>query len=259
MLKGVYEVQIQLSECRTMQTNGQGPYCFFAEALPGCIYFEFLHHANYHSTYADRFYTCMIHHKDGHIPSPLIMFTFTALRYALLEWQNNKGVHLKYFKSTLIVDRSDRSNFFNYKNDHGKNAFCRAATGRTLLHSPGIADTNTFLMNTWNILQERYQQRVYKNTIATTKHQIQEVEDPTPAAIISMEAESVANPIHHYYVTSEVALEEPEIGSSDQNFPIDNNCTNHKLNVGMAGRCEDYNDEGDESNNRDAIPGAGRQ
>jgi hypothetical protein len=37
----------------------------------------------------------MINDKDGHIPLPLIMFTCTALRHALLEWQKNKGVYPK--------------------------------------------------------------------------------------------------------------------------------------------------------------------
>jgi hypothetical protein len=62
----------------------------------------------------------MINDKDGHIPSPLIMFTCTALHHALLEWQKNKGVHPKASKSKLKADRPDRSNYFNYKNDSGK-------------------------------------------------------------------------------------------------------------------------------------------
>jgi hypothetical protein len=55
----------------------------------------------------------MIDDKDGHIPSPLIMFTCTALRLALLEWQKNKGVHPKASKSRLTTGRPDRSNYFN--------------------------------------------------------------------------------------------------------------------------------------------------
>jgi hypothetical protein len=46
----------------------------------------------------------MINDKDGHIPSPLIMFTCTALRHALLEWQKNKGVHPQTSKSKLKED-----------------------------------------------------------------------------------------------------------------------------------------------------------
>jgi hypothetical protein len=69
----------------------------------------------------------MIDDKDGHIPSPLILFTSTALRHALLEWPKNKGVHPKAFKSNLKADIPDRSNYFNSKNDGGKNASCCGA------------------------------------------------------------------------------------------------------------------------------------
>jgi len=99
----------------------------------------------------------MIDDKDGHIPLPLIMFTCTALRHALLEWQKNKGVHPKASKSQLKADRPDRLNYFNYKNDGGKNASCCAAMGRKSLTSTGIADTYAFLMNTWNTLLQSYQ------------------------------------------------------------------------------------------------------
>jgi len=201
----------------------------------------------------------MINDKDGHIPSPLIMSTCTALHHALLEWQKNKGVHRKAFKSKLKADRPDRSNYFNYKNDGGKNASCCAATGRKLLTSPGVADTYTSLMNTWNTLPESYQQRVYKNTLATVKHKIQQAENPTPAVAISMEAVHVDNAILLDYLTSEVALEEPEIGSTDQNIPIDNNCTDDQLHFGMPGGGGDYEDEGDDSDERDDITTASRR
>jgi len=62
----------------------------------------------------------MIDDKDGHIPSPLIMFTCTGLRHALLEWQQKQGVHPKASKSKLKAKRPDRSNYFNYKNASGK-------------------------------------------------------------------------------------------------------------------------------------------
>jgi hypothetical protein len=94
----------------------------------------------------------MIDDKDGYIPSPLIMFTCTALRHALLEWQKNKGVHLKASKSKLKADRPDHLNYFNCKKDGGKIASCCAVTGRKLLTPPHVADTYTFLMNTWNTL-----------------------------------------------------------------------------------------------------------
>jgi hypothetical protein len=76
-----------------------------------------------------------------------------------------------------------------------------------LLTLPGVADTYTFLMNTWNTLPESYQQRVYNNTLATVKHQIQQAENPTPAVVISTEAASVDNAILLDYLTSKVALE----------------------------------------------------
>jgi len=99
----------------------------------------------------------MIDDKDGHIPSPLIMFTCTVWRHALLEWQKNKGVHPKASKSKPKAGRPDDSNYFNCKNDGGKIASCCAVMGRKLLTSPGVADTYTFLMNTWNTLLESYQ------------------------------------------------------------------------------------------------------
>jgi len=201
----------------------------------------------------------MINDKDSHIPSPLIMFTCTALRHALLEWQKNKGVHPKASKSKLKADRPDPSNYFNYMNDGGKNASCCAAMGRKLLTSPGIADTYTFLMNTWNTLPESYQQRVHKNTLATVKCQTQEVENPTHAMVISVEAALVGNAILLDYLTSEVALEKPEIGSTDPNIPIDNNCGDNELHFGMPGGSGDYKDDADQSNEHNAIPTASRR
>jgi len=59
---------------------------------------NFIHPENNRSEYADGFYNSMIDDKDGHIPSLLIMFTWTALRRALLEWQKNNGIHLKASK-----------------------------------------------------------------------------------------------------------------------------------------------------------------
>jgi len=186
------------------------------------------------------------------------MFTCTALRNALLEWQKNKGVHPKASKSKLKVDRPDRSNYSNCKNDGGKIAFCCAVMGRKMLTSPGVADTYTFLMTTSNTLPESYQQRVYNNTLATVKRQIKQAENPTPAVVIRVEAACVDNAILPDYLASEVALEEPEIGSTDPNIPIHNNCTNDELHFGMPGGSGDYKNDGDESDDRDAIPTASR-
>jgi len=146
--KVVYAVQIQRRESRKLLRNGQHPLYFLAEAIPGIIYIKFYHRGNNRCKYADGFYNSMINDKDGHIPSPLIMFTCTALRHALMEWQKNKGVHPKASKSKLNANRPDRLNYFNYKIDGGKNASCCAASGRKLLTSPGVADTYTFLINT---------------------------------------------------------------------------------------------------------------
>ena len=114
-------------------------------------------------------------------------------------------------------------------------------------------------MNTWNTLPESYQQRVYNNTLATDKRHIQQVENPMPAMVISVEAARVDNAILLDYLASEVALEEPEIGSTDPNIPIDNNCTDDELHSGMPGGSWDYQDEGDESDDRDAIPTASQR
>jgi hypothetical protein len=54
-------------------------------------------------------------------------------------------------------------------------------------------------------------------------------------------------------------LEEPEIGSTNPNIPIDNNCVNDELHFGMPGCSSDYQDKGDKSNKCDAIPIASRQ
>ena len=228
------------------------------EAIPQFIYIKFHHRANYRGTYAAGLYDSMIDDKDGQIPSPLKIFTCSALGHALRKWQKNKGVHLKAPKSKLKADRPDRSNNFNYKNVGGKIASCCAALGRKLLTSPGVVDTYTFLKNTRNTLPESYQQRVYKDTLATVKRQIQQVENPMPAAVIHTEAARVDNAILLGYKTCEVALEEAEIGSTDPNIQIDNDCPDYKLHFGMPGGCEDYDDEGDEIDVSDAIPTTNR-
>jgi len=71
------------------------------------------------------------------------------------------------------------------------NASCCAATGRKMLTSPGVADTYTFLMNTWNTLPVSYPQRVYINAPATVMRRIQQAENPTPAVVISVGAAHV--------------------------------------------------------------------
>jgi hypothetical protein len=141
--------------------------------MPQYIYIKFYHRVNNCGKYAGGFYNSIIDNKDGHISSPLIMFTRTALLHAFLQWQKNKGVHPKASKSKLKVDRADCSNYFNCKNDGGKIVSYCTVMGRKLLTSPRIADKYTFLMNTRNTLPESYQQRVYNNILATVKRQIQ--------------------------------------------------------------------------------------
>jgi hypothetical protein len=94
-------------------------------------------------------------------------------------------------------------------------------------------------MNTLNTLPEVYQQRVNNITLATVKRQIQQAENTTPAVVISVEAARVDNPILLDYLASKVALEEPEIGSTDPHIPIDNNCTDDELHFKMPGGSKD--------------------
>jgi hypothetical protein len=114
-------------------------------------------------------------------------------------------------------------------------------------------------MNTWNTLLESYHQRVYNNTLATVKRQIQHAENRTPAMVISTEAGSVDNAILLANLTSEMALEEPEITSTDPNIPIVNNCTNDELHCRMPGCSGDYEVEGNENDEHNAFRTASRR
>jgi len=196
----------------------------------------------------------MINDKDRHIPSPLIMFTCTALPHALLELQKNKAVHPLASKAKMKGDRPDRSNYFNQKNDGRKIASCCAVVGRKFLTSPGVAEAYTFLINTWNTVPESYPQRVHNNILVTVKCHIQQAENPTPAVMIRVKAARVNNAILDDYLASVVALEEPVIRSTDQNIPVDNNCTDDKLHFGMPGGSGDYEDEGSKRYDREAVP-----
>jgi len=111
-------------------------------------------------------------------------------------------------------------------------------------------------MNTWNTLPENYQQRVYNHTLATVKRQIQQAENPTHAVVISVEAAGVDIAILLDYLTSEVVLEEPEIGSTDLNILIDNNWMDDELHIELPLGRRDYEDEGNESDMHNAIPTA---
>jgi len=111
-------------------------------------------------------------------------------------------------------------------------------------------------MNTWNTPPESYQQKVYNNTLATVKRRIKKADNPTPAMAISVEAVRVDNAILLQYLTSEVALGEPEIRSTDPNIQIDKNCRDDELHFGMPGRSANFGKEGDES---DAISTTSRR
>ena len=88
-----YTVQIQQGESPKLETNGNLPLYLVADAIPQLIYIKFYHRVNHCGKYADGYYNSMIDDKDGEILSPLIMFTCTAVRLALVEWQKNRGVH----------------------------------------------------------------------------------------------------------------------------------------------------------------------
>jgi len=131
--------------------------------------------------------------------------------------------------------------------------------GCKLLISPGGSHTDNVLMNTWNIQPESYKQRAYKSTLATGKHQIQQAETPMPAVVISVAAAPGDNAILLDYLTSEVALKDPEIGCTNLTISIDNNCTNDELHSGRPGGSGDYEDEGEECDDLNAINSASRR
>jgi hypothetical protein len=87
-----------------------------------------------------------------------------------------------------------------------------------MLTSPGIAETYACVMNTGNTLPKSYQLMGYKNTLPTVKRQIRLAENPTPAVANMMEAARVDTTILLDYLTSKVALEEPEIGRNHPNI-----------------------------------------
>ena len=128
--------------------------------------------------------------------------------------------------------------------------------GPKLLTSPGDADMHAFLMNPWNALPESYEQRVYKNTLATVNCRIQQAQNPMPAVVICTEPVPVHNAILLDYLTSKVALEKPDIGNTDPTIPMDNNYTADELHFVMPGGSGDSEVEGDEVDERDEIPTA---
>jgi hypothetical protein len=88
---------------------------------------------------------------------------------------------------------------------------------------------------------------VYNNSLATVRHQIEQAEHPTPVIVISTEAASVHNAILSEYLASKVALEEPEIRSTDPNNPKYNNSTHDELHFRTPGGGGKYEDESDQT------------
>jgi len=114
-------------------------------------------------------------------------------------------------------------------------------------------------MDPTNTLPKSYQQRVYNNTLATVKPHIQQAENRTLGVVISVEAARVDNAILLDYLPSEVALEEPEFGSTDPHIPMDNNWMDDELPCGIPRGSVAYEDVADASDKRDAIPNASRR
>jgi len=73
------------------------------------------------------------------------------------------------------------------------------------------------------------------------------------AVVISVEAVRVDNAILFDYLTSEFVLEEPDMGSTDPNILIDNNCMDDKLHFGIPVGSGNFEEKGDESDESDAI------
>ena len=95
---------------------------------------------------------------------------------------------------------------------------------------------------------------MYRNTLATVKHRIQEAENPKPADVLRTEIVSVNNGILLDCLTSEVALEKPRIRCTEPDIPMDNNRPDDELHFRMPGGSEDYDDVGDEIDKSDVIP-----
>jgi len=99
-------------------------------------------------------------------------------------------------------------------------------------------------MDTWQTLLESYQYRVYKNTLTTVRRQIEQMENTMHAVKISIGTVCIGNALRLDYLSSEVVLEEHEIGYTDPNIQIDNNCLEDALHFGIPRGSRDYEDAG---------------
>ena len=97
---------------------------------------------------------------------------------------------------------------------------------------------------------------MYKNSLVTVKCQIRQAENPTTAVVIRVGAACVDNGTLVDYLTSKVVVEEPEIGSTDQNIPINNNCPDDQRHFMSPGGSGDFAGEGDDSDECEASPTA---
>jgi hypothetical protein len=80
-----------------------------------------------------------------------------------------------------------------------------------------------------------------------------------PVVLISVEAACIGNAIILDSLASEVALEDPVIGSTDPNISIDNNWTDEQLHFRLPSGSGDYQNAGNESDDRDAITTGSRR
>jgi hypothetical protein len=98
---------------------------------------------------------------------------------------------------------------------------------------------------------------VYNITLAIVMGQIRQVENPMPSVVISLEAAPFHNGMLHEHLTSKVALEEPEIRSTDWNILRDNKCMDDELHFRIPGVNGVYEDEGDERDDPNKVDADG--
>lgn len=74
-----------------------------------------------------------------------------------------------------------------------------------------------YLMNTWNALPKPYRHRVHNNTLAAVKQRILDADTAVPTAPVSTEPAHVDAKLLEEFLKSTAPLEEPKIGSTNQN------------------------------------------
>jgi hypothetical protein len=76
---------------------------------------------------------------------------------------------------------------------------------------------------------------VYYNHLANVKRQIQQAENLNPVMAISLDVAPVHNASIYDNLTSELALEQRAIRSTETDIPIDINCMDDEQHFGMPG------------------------